>query len=194
MAFGLLYSCLLTSSCTSYIWWLCPPSNTSCYSNMISEPRFQGLHHTLQLVLLRSIFFSVFLQSLHRCRSRLLCCIFGLPSIGLKVLPYTCDACCSRSSHLYIGFSCWIGTSHILQGQASGHHIKSYGFIVLLLTHVLFSHQLNTRALQQGNFILLVQCRIFLIGLRLRYAVGRESIGKVKERYDVIGIVYYNQS
>lgn len=36
----------------------------------------------------------------------------------------------------------------------------------------------------------MVQRRKFLIGLRLRYVVGMESIGKGKERYDVIGIVY----
>ena len=40
------------------------------------------------------------------------------------------------------------------------------------------------------NFILLVQRRKKNIGLRLRYVVERESIGKGKERYDVIEIVY----
>lgn len=41
-----------------------------------------------------------------------------------------------------------------------------------------------------GNFILVLRRRKFLIGLRLRYDVGRESICKGKERYDVIEIVY----
>ena len=40
------------------------------------------------------------------------------------------------------------------------------------------------------NFILLVQRRKKIIGLRLRYVVGREPIGKGKERYYVIEIVY----
>lgn len=41
-----------------------------------------------------------------------------------------------------------------------------------------------------GNFILVVRCKKILIRLRLRYVVGRESICKGKERYDVTEIVY----
>ena len=41
-----------------------------------------------------------------------------------------------------------------------------------------------------GNFILVVQRRKILIGLRMIYIVGRESIDKGKERYDVTDIVY----